>query len=384
MNANKRWAVRAMSVACVATVASAAEDAPVTRAEFEEIQRQVQEAGDWRKSESHAHLAGYGAVTYIATRETGVNDSFGEVRFNPIFHYQYRDLMLLESEVEMAIDADGETETKLEYLSLDLFFSDYAILVAGKFLSPLGQFRQNLHPLWINKLPSAPAGFGEEQGVPMNEVGLQVRGGVPLGAARLNYALYTGNGPELAADTGMGMLMPVMTDGVTRDADGRPVVGGRVGFLPIPKLEFGLSAARGRATVTMVDGGTPLTGDPLRDYDAYGADLNYLTGGLRLLAEYITQKVGASAASVAPDAAEWRAWYAQVSYLFATPGWEPVLRYANYSAPEMILDQEQTTAGVNYWFAPHVVAKVAYEFNDGDANTAADANRALVQVAYGF
>lgn len=366
----------------IAAVARAAEDAPVTRAEFEELQRQVQEAGDWRKSESHAHLAGYGAVTYVATREAGVNNSFGEVRFNPIFHYQYRDLMLLESELEINAQGDGTTDTKLEYLSLDLFLNDYATLVAGKFLSPLGQYRQNLHPLWINRLPSAPAGFGEEQAVPMNEVGLQVRGGVPLGTARLNYALYVGNGPELATN-GMGMLMPVMADGVTRDADGRPVVGGRLGLLPLSGLEVGLSAARGRATVTM-NGATPLTGDPVRDYDAYGADANFVMGEVRVLAEYIAQKVGASAGSVAPDAAEWKAWYAQASYLFATPGWEPVLRYAQYSAPEMIQDQKQGTVGINYWFAPHVVAKVAYEFNDGDVNTAANANRALAQIAYGF
>lgn len=383
MNVSKRRTLSAFSVACVATAASAfaAEDAAVTRAEFEELRQQVQEAGDWRKSESHAHLAGYGAVSYIATREAGVNNSFGEVRFNPIFHYQYRDLALLESELEIAILSDGETEVKLEYLSVDLFLSDYAFLVVGKFLSPLGQYRQNLHPLWINKLPSAPAGFGEEQALPMNEVGLQVRGGVPLGTARFNYALYVGNGPELAAET--GMLMPVMGDGVTRDADGRPVIGGRIGLLPIPKFEIGLSAARGRATVT-TNTGVPLAGDPLRDYDAYGADLNYSVGGFRLLAEYITQKVGASATSVAPDAGEWKAWYAQASYLFGMPGWEAVLRYAQYSAPEMIHEQKQATVGIDYWFAPHVVAKAAYEINNGDANTAADANRVLAQVAYGF
>jgi len=383
MNANKRWVLPAISVACITTAAGAlaAEDAPVTRAEFEELQRQVQEAGDWRKSESQAHLAGYGAVSYIATRQSGVNDGFGEVRFNPIFHYQYRDLMLLESEMELTILGDGETEVKLEYLSLDFFFSDYAVLVAGKFLSPLGQFRQNLHPLWINKLPSAPPGFGEEQAVPMNEIGLQVRGGVPLGAARLNYALYAGNGPEIEADA--GEIEAIMADGFTRDADGRPVIGGRLGLLPLPKLEIGVSAARGRATVTS-NMGAPLAGDPVRDYDAYGADLGYSTGGLRLLAEYITQKVGAAAASVAPDAAEWKTWYAQVSYLFATPGWEVVLRYTDYDSPHASQDQKQTAAGVNYWFAPHVVAKVAYEFNDGETGTAAEANRTLAQVAYGF
>lgn len=368
----------------IPVVARAAEDAPVTRAEFEELQRQVQEAGDWRSSESHAHLAGYGAVTYIATREDLVdnsNNSFGEVRFNPVFHYQYRDLMLLESELELNVRGDGTTSTSLEYLSLDLLLSDYATLLAGKFLSPLGQYRQNLHPLWINRLPSAPAGFGEEQAVPMNEVGLQVRGGVPLGAARLNYALYVGNGPELTASG--GMLMPVMADGVTRDADGRPVFGGRLGFLPIPGLELGLSGARGRATVTM-DGTTVVTTDPLRDYDAYDADLSYRIGDFRLIGEYIAQKVGASMASIAPDAAEWKAWYAQASYLFATPGFEAVLRYAQYSAPEMVQEQKQVTAGINYWFAPHVVAKVAYEYNDGDVNTVWSANRALAQIAYGF
>lgn len=41
MNANKRWTFHAISVVCIATAASAfaAEDAPVTRAEFEELQR---------------------------------------------------------------------------------------------------------------------------------------------------------------------------------------------------------------------------------------------------------------------------------------------------------------------------------------------------------
>lgn len=383
MNVYKRWVVRAMSLACVApaTSALAAEDAPVTRAEFEELQRQVQEARDWRNPESHAHLAGYGAVTYTNTRQSGVNDSFDLVRFNPIFHYQFLDTVLLEGELELNIASDGETETALEYLSIDYFLNDYMVLVAGKFLSPIGQFRQNLHPLWINKLASTPPGFDEDQALPMSEIGLQLRGGAPVGAARLNYAVYVGNGPELEADA--GEIEAIMTDGYTRDADGRPVVGGRLGFLPVPKLEVGLSAARGRATVTS-NMGVSLSDDPLRDYDAYGADFNYSTGGLRLLAEYVTQKVGDSPASVAPGAAEWKTGYAQVSYLFATPGWEAVVRYTDYDSPHASQDQKQTAAGVNYWVAPHAVIKLTYESNDGQAGTAADANRFLAQVAYGF
>ena len=56
---------------------------------------------------------------------------------------------------EIEIDDAGETETNLEYLTIDWFINDYMALIAGKFLSPIGQFRQNLHPSWINKLPSA-------------------------------------------------------------------------------------------------------------------------------------------------------------------------------------------------------------------------------------
>ena len=383
MKTNKRWVLPAMSMACIATAASAfaAEDAAVTRAEFEELQRQVQEAGDWRKAESHAHLAGYGAVTYTNTRETGVNDSFDLVRFNPIIHYQFLDTVLLESELEISIKSDGETETKLEYLSVDWILNDYMLLVAGKFLSPLGQFRQNLHPLWINKLASAPPGFGEDQALPMSEIGLQLRGGAPLGAARLNYAVYVGNGPELEAMG--GEIEAIMTDGVTRDQDGKKVVGARLGFLPIPRLEIGVSGASGEATVTM-DGGVPLTGDPVRDYSALGADFAYSTGGLKFLAEYMRQEVGDASGGMAPLGGEWQTWYGQVSYYFSIPGWELALRYADYDSPHASQDQKQTALGVNYWIAPHAVAKLTYESNDGQAGTAADANRLLAQIAYGF
>lgn len=361
--------------------AAAADDVETLKADVEALKKEVREAGEWKRAESHAHLAGYGAVTYTDTKESGVNDSFNLVRFNPIFHYQFLDSVLLESELELNINSDGDTETKLEYLTIDFILNDYMALVAGKFLSPLGQFRQNLHPLWINKLASAPPGFGEDQALPMSEIGLQLRGGAPLGAARMNYAVYVGNGPELEAE--MGELMAIMTDGVTRNEDGKKVVGARVGFLPIPRLEIGVSAASGQATVTM-DSGTALTGDPVRDYDARGVDFSYSTGGLKLLAESMQQEIGDASGSVAPMGGEWKTWYAQVSYLIPQTKWEGVLRYADYDSPLASQDQKQTAFGVNYWVAPHAVAKLTFESNDGQAGTAADANRILAQLAYGF
>ena len=382
--ANGRDLVRSCLLAAMLAAplaAAAADDLGTLKADVEDLKRQVREASEWKNSESHAHLAGYGAVTYTDTKESGVNDSFDLVRFNPIFHYQFLDTVLLEGELELNILSDGDTETKLEYLSIDFFLNDYMALVAGKFLSPLGQFRQNLHPLWINKLASAPPGFGEDQALPMSEIGLQLRGGAPLGAARMNYAVYVGNGPELEADG--GEIEAIMTDGVTRNQDGKKVVGARVGILPIPRLEIGVSAASGEATVT-TNGGTALTGDPVRDYDAFGLDFSYSTGGLKLLAESMRQEVGATSGGVAPMGGDWKTWYAQVSYLVPQTKWEGVLRYADYDSPHPSQDQKQKALGVNYWIAPHAAAKLTFESNDGQAGTATDANRILAQIAYGF
>jgi hypothetical protein len=77
---------------------------------------------------------------------------------------------MLESELEISIEPDDDTEAELEYLTIDWFANDYAAVLAGKFLSPVGQFRQNLHSSWINKLPTAPPGFGHDGAAPISEM----------------------------------------------------------------------------------------------------------------------------------------------------------------------------------------------------------------------
>ena len=174
--------------------------------------------------------------------------------------------MLLESELEVNVGEDGETEIGLEYLTLDLFLNDYMAVIAGKFLSPIGQFRQNIHPSWINKLPSAPPGFGHDGAAPISDVGIQLRGGLPsLGSVKTNYAVYIANGPELDAMTEGGdvELEGIMAEGFTRDADGGKVVGGRFGIpvwksaSPVPRAMQPLrnwTATRSLATQVVVTG----------------------------------------------------------------------------------------------------------------------------------
>ena len=114
---------------------------------------------EWKIYDSRIHLAGYAAAGWTDDDSEG-DDRFNQVSFNPIFHFLYKDLFLMEAELEMAVAENGGTEVELEYATVDWLVNDHMILLAGKFLSPIGQFQQNRHPAWINKLPTAPSGFG--------------------------------------------------------------------------------------------------------------------------------------------------------------------------------------------------------------------------------
>ncbi len=350
-----------------------------SREEITELKSNVAQlsaqTSEWKNAESVVHLAGYGDVTYSDGKNQ--NGAFSGARFNPIFHYQYRDLLMMEAELETAIEQDGTTSTSLEYVTMDLFVNDYLALIAGRFLSPLGQFRQNFHPSWINKLPTPPPGFGHDQAAPNSETGLQARGGFPLGerSRYVNYAAYVGNGPILEILN--GEIEAIEAVGRTSNDDDKLVFGGRLGFLPIPRLEIGLSGATGEVAGADEPGAT-------RNYNVYGADFAYKWRSLALRSEYIKQKVDAEASSAAPDSASWQTWYAQAAYRFAPTGWEGVVRYGDYNSPNNINDQKQWALGVNYLFSANAMVKLAYNFNDGEKGSAADDDRFQVQFAYGF
>lgn len=362
--------------------------------EVTKLKEDVARADEWKQTDTLIHLAGYADVGYSFSPGDSGNFSVG--RFAPIFHYQYRDLVMLESELEITIDDAGETNVELEYMTIDYFMNDYVALVAGKFLSPVGQFRQNLHPSWINKFASAPPGFGHDGAAPTSDVGLQARGGFPMGDIFANYAAYISNGPELNAvfEDGEYELEGIVAEGLNADIDGDKVVGGRFGILPIPSLEIGISGAMGKASVTALEleeGIVPpdpepdLQNEKSRDYDVYGADFIWSYTSFQLRGEYVKSKIGAATAGVtASSGATWKSWYTQASYLIPQTKFEPVIRYTDFDSPHTSQDQEQWGLGVNYLISNNVIAKVSYEYNKGLKGSKADSDRWLFQLAYGF
>ncbi len=369
------------------------------------LNSEVQQAAEWKNPNTLVHMAGYTDVGFVKTDAAGDNGSFTVGSFSPIFHYQYRDIVMLESELEFEVAENGETETNLEYMTIDWFVNDNMILVAGRFLSPVGQFRQNMHPSWINKMPSAPPGFGHDGAAPVSDMGIQLRGGFHVGGMKANYAIYIGNGPELKAeveDDGAGAVDTIEYDGIEAegfgaDRDSEKVFGGRFGILPMPSLEIGVSFLSGKASVTEYeDLDTSLftiTMPPDLDtttfaastYDVTGMDVSWRNKEMDVRYEYVKSELGGTnIGGFDIEAATWQTWYAQLAYKFPGAKYEAVVRYTDFDSPGTARDIQQTALGFNYLFTNNFVGKLGYESND-NPNAGLDAdNRWLLQLAYGF
>jgi hypothetical protein len=340
-----------------------------------EVARVAEQPAPAPETNSRFLVTGYGVLGYGNRQDA--SGSFGMAGFNPIFLYQYKDLLLFQAELETGINADGSTSVGLEYAEGNVFVNDYLSLFGGKVLTPLGYFIRNLHPAWINKFASKPPGFGVEGGAaPESDVGVGARGAFAVNeTARANYAAYVGNGPRLELNEAGDEIEGVEAEGATSNPGGRMFFGGRVGVLPIPGLELGLSGGTGK---------TAVEGEARRNYSVAGADLSFKRGPIDLHAEYIQQRVGNLSSSAAPEGGTWKAWYAQLAYRISTTPWEPVVRYGDFTTPHPDQDLRQWGIGLNYWLTPSAVAKVAYEFNQGEPGTKNNADLFLVQFSYGF
>jgi hypothetical protein len=317
------------------------------------------------------------------TKPSGNSGSFNILDFNPIFLFSYKELMFLRAAVDFSLDDHGNTNVSLNYTNLNLFLGDYAVLGAGKFDTALGYFVQNLSPAWINRMPDAPVGFNADQAAPQNEVGVRLQGAFPLFTTmKANYALFMSNGDQAFVDTTNLVIDHIGSDGYTNNF-GNYFYGGRLGFLPIPKLEIGISGASGKlALFNLADGTTLLKRS--RAYSAVGADISFKPGNWDLRAEFIQQLISSKSGSIVPQGQKWKAWYAQVAYWIPTTKWEPVVRYSKFTAPVASQEQRQWAFGLDYWFAPSIAAQASFELNKGQSGSDTNQNLFLIQLVFGF
>ena len=369
------------------------------------------------------HLAGYADASLIISDAPGGPDTFSAGKFNPGFHFQYKNVVMFESELEVTFNSEGETEIELEYTQADIMLGDNNILVIGKYLSPIGQFQERLHPSWINRSIDAPAGFGHDGVQPASDVGVQLRGVLPFGeASRLTYVLAIGNGPRMNLEGGTEL------EGFTTDDNDNKSIGGRIGFLPVPWLEVGASFLTANVKGlegTVVEADTP---DPtVADFTLWGADMAITKDGWDVRFEYLNSRRGAifsalpqeetttstgiGLASAGGEGGEtlpvetevtflprmkMEAWYAQVAYKLSritnkryVKNLEPALRYGEFriKGNEELREEnaeKRFNIGLNYWLAPSIVARVGVEWRNFLAIERETERRFQLQFAYGF
>jgi len=345
-----------------------------------------------RQPDTHWRISGYADSGFIAGDAEQPDSFVGH--FNPIFQFQYQDIALFVGEPEISIDSEGETEVELEYAQINFLLHDSASLVVGKYLSPIGQFGERLHPSWINKLADAPAGFGHDGLQPGSDVGIQLRGGVPLLGTVLTYVLAVGNGPRTSHEGS------VLLEGMGNDDNSNKSVAGRIGFLPVPDFEVGASYFT--AKVNGEEGDGPL--EPNRaNFDLWGLDAAFTRGGWDLRFEYLLGKRAAifSATIDEPTVSmlpklDLTAWYAQAAYRLSSitdnqilENFEPVVRYGQYKVEGLEelaneVAENRFDIGLNYWFTPSIVARTALQWRNFRTSEKATDTRVQFQFAYGF
>ena len=343
-------------------------------------------------------LTGYGAAGFVKRKD---EPSTFSTTFNPIFLWKIDQRTFFEGELEFEAE-DGEFKAKLEYAELTYLVNDYVTIGAGRFLAPFGTWAERFHPAWINELPDAPLALSHDGGIaPTSLDGLQLRGGLPLGAMKLNYAFYLANGPSLVTDD-PGLAGSLDFEAPT-DLNNNKSIGGRVGFLPIPALEIGYSNLFARVDPDGSDVGN--VDAELQSVDlAYARDVAPLKGALKVRSQWAwssvddatydsTGALGFGPLQVNNNMSS--GGYAQVAYRPSQvqsetlKKFEFVVRYDDLELPSSAprnIDERRWTFGVDYWVNSSTVFKLAYQLDDTDDPAGIEGNRdaVLFQAAMGF
>ncbi len=340
-------------------------------------------------------LTGYGSAGFIAQDHGG--STLFNATFNPIFLWKINDRLLFESELEAQLEGH-DTTLALEIAQLSYLLNDYMTLGAGKFLNPMNYFVERQHMSWVNKLPDKPLAVYDGLLSEAN-VGFQIRGGIPVGRTKLGYAFYVANAPELRMDTNsigasdLGTLEFNNFDNVGNHV----AVGGRIGFNPIPELEFGYGFQYADVTPS---GSSGTVNSFLQSVDmSFIRDSARLKGIVNFKAQWVWSHVDAF--TYDPDGTlggpfvfnnNRTGGYVQLAYRPSRventfiKNLEPVFRFdrLNQARTATGTDESRYTVGLNYWLGPSSVFKVAYEFDCQSGPEADRHNAVLVQFVTGF
>ena len=335
-------------------------------------------------------LAGYGTAAFTA--RSG-EDPFFDAAFNALFLWKLTDRLFFEGEMELEFE-DEATDLNLEVAQASYLLNDYMTIGLGRFLNPMNFFVERQHMNWVNKLPDKPLAVYDGL-FPESEMGAQLRGVIPIGPTKLEYAAFVANAPGLITES--DDVSEIGTLDFDNDANfgGHVAVGGHIGFIPIPEVEVGYGIQRSK-----VGSRDQAVENILHSVDVnYVRDATWLKGLINLRAEWGWSHVGHFVYDA--DGSQGfgplsfnnnrNGGYAQIAYRPThldndiVRNLEGVFRYdrINQMHTPVGFDEQRWTFGLNYWVMPSAVLKLAYEVDDKNGG-ARDQNAFMMQAAVGF
>jgi hypothetical protein len=326
---------------------------------------------------------------------------FGE--FTPDFLLKLNDWILLEAEI--GIGSDGSVSAG-SFAQADFFVNDWLTIIAGRFVTPIGWYNERLNNPWINKLPVDAPGSAPLLWLqvlpPFSSLGVQAQGAFYLGCSplKLEYNAYVTNGLNLTPATAGSPTIDELANlenmqDTFNIISNEVAFGGRVGlWWPEVGVEAGVSG---------FSSGNYVAGSPGDRISFVAADLNYHKGDWDFRAEYgytyqqTDEFIGQNITR--------QGFYTQVAYrpldcgIHYLENFEAVYRYSyvnfkgidpttldltTYSTPvDVPVKRQQNEVGLNYYFAPRLVLKCAYQVNDEYGFHLHD-NQVLAELAWGW
>ncbi len=357
-------------------------------------------------SKTQFMIRGYGHTGLNFMNAEGEKESsYVGSAFAPIFLFKHSDKLMFEAEIEFVLE-NNELEVGLEYADVMYVLNKNMTVRAGKFLLPFGTFMERLHPAWINRLPTIPLGFGHDGIAPSSGIGLELRGAFDLGIAKLNYSVYSTNGPRLKDGSEEPEEAGMLLFQNFEDNNNSKTFGGRLGILPFAdsSTEFGFSAYS--------TNGVGETDSVYEDVGAflYAIDFSFvkqipaIKGFIDIKGQYNNSNIDdATFIETHEDGEEEEytfdnnsnSFYTQLSYrpTMASSDFlkklEVVGRFSNFNAPEGAEWEEQSEQyafGLNYWLTWRSVIKIAYQTTDsvGGHNGGGTTNGFFIHWAIGF
>jgi hypothetical protein len=349
-------------------------------------------------------LSIYGTLAFGYSKIQNQNGGFYFGEFTPDFFLKLNDWIFLEAEI--SVGSTGTVDAGA-FAQADFFINDCLTITAGRFVAPIGWWNERINNPWVNKLPADAPGSSPLLWLqvlpPFSMLGVQAQGSFYLGCSpiKLEYNAYISNGLNFtpAAKTGFPNVNEVANlenmQNTFTIVTNEKAIGGRLGlWWPECGLAGGISG---------MSNGDYVAGGFEDSISLWALDLNYHKGNWDFRAEY--GHTYQHAANFNKNNIRRQGFYAQAAYrprdacnrylqnvefiyrysYVDFRGIDPTaLDLTTFATPiDVPVRRQQSEFGVDYWFSPRMVLKVAYQVNDEPGFHLND-NQFISELAWGW